>query len=117
MKVPGPAVLQKMLSKASNGSKQAPIPVGDTTPKSILVFFLPSLFCFCDYFLIFLERGMYHLIFVSLVHRGSRIGKASYLRKLMQFTTGRFIRNLIMSRILRKLEFPARMSLQKLLSV
>jgi hypothetical protein len=31
--------MQNILPKASDGSKQAPIPVGDTTPVAILVFF------------------------------------------------------------------------------
>jgi hypothetical protein len=37
--------IQKLVSKPSEGNKEAPIRVGDTTPKTILVlFFLYSLF-------------------------------------------------------------------------
>jgi hypothetical protein len=39
MKVPATTSMQNILPKASDGSKQAPIPVGDTTPEAILVFF------------------------------------------------------------------------------
>ncbi|XP_051201872.1 uncharacterized protein [Lolium perenne] len=36
MKVPATTSMQNILPKASDGSKQAPIPVGDTTPEAIL---------------------------------------------------------------------------------